>query len=554
MKAFVLAALTLSLALGARSEGDRSFVDNLEFQSVFVADHEVALRNHEASLGPNPKGISFNFHVKEACPATVTRLRYRMEGYETDWHDGDGSMNLIVRFYNASGDSVGNATFSANGDSPGWNGSLETSSMTQRDERVVAPPEAASLMVIITSAGPPETIGTYAIANLIISRIATNLPPIVIMESPFNNGQPPVNWKADGIKPSMARIASFGPAPSEKAFAIFDNDNAKHAEWHNTIGSNPKVQPGDIIRIKWDEMYSTGLGNLTHAFYHELPAGKYLFHVADFDIAGRQTGSDAYLAVLVPEPLWRKPSFWALIAIIIVSTGAGIDRYKSWRRLRLEATRLQSQRLFEQERLRIARDIHDDVGARVTEISIMSTRARKMAHPPKPQTEALDQISILCGDLILALYETVWTISPENDNLEALGHHLCQITNRICGQKDVPCRLNVSHLPKAVEISAHVRHCLTRAVIETVRSAVKRHGVSEVTLSMEFTAPVLNIQVRNRADNSISGLHPSSPPETFSDLQHRIADLGGICVVESCPGGENLVRFQLCLTPPTSNT
>jgi len=83
--------------------------------------------------------------------------------------------------------------------------------------------------------------------------------------------------------------------------------------------------------------------------------------------------------------------------------------------------------MLEQERLRISQDIHDDLGARVTQISLLSAMAQKdSAFSEKARTE-FEKISSMSQELISALYETVWTVNPENDNLDAMVNYLARL-------------------------------------------------------------------------------------------------------------------------------
>ena len=61
--------------------------------------------------------------------------------------------------------------------------------------------------------------------------------------------------------------------------------------------------------------------------------------------------------------------------------------------------------------------------------------------------EDFDRISDMSRELVSSLYETVWAVNPENDNLDLLGTFLCQITNNLCKQTNLRCRLEMDELP-----------------------------------------------------------------------------------------------------------
>src|SRR5262249_4433540 len=154
----------------------------------------------------------------------------------------------------------------------------------------------------------------------------------------------------------------------------------------------------------------------------------------------------------------------------IVGVVVGSSRYAAWYRMRREVAHLRQQGALEQERLRIAQDIHDDLGARVTQIALLSGMAQDNPALPEPARAEFNQVSRLTRDLISALYETVWAVNPENDNLDALGNFLCQVLNDLCNQARLRCRLEVTDLPRNIQVSSQTRHNIMMAVKEAVHN------------------------------------------------------------------------------------
>ena len=159
--------------------------------------------------------------------------------------------------------------------------------------------------------------------------------------------------------------------------------------------------------------------------------------------------------------------------------------------------RLKQQRALEQERLRIAHDIHDDLGARMTQISLLSAMSQENPAFPDKARADFDKISKMSRELVAALYETVWAVNPENDNLEALGNYLCQMVKQLCEQTSLRCRFHVQGLPHEVQVSSQTRHNITMAVKEAVHNVIKHAGATEVTIRMVFTDGLLDVFVHD---------------------------------------------------------
>lgn len=525
-----------------------------EIFSVSVADKLIPVRrNGEANLGSSPVNIAFAFGPQTNRHPAPVRIRYKLEGVDPDWRDGDSDMFLTVRFFDAAGDQIGQKQFPVTGESAGWNGSLATSPLTHRRETVTVPDRATRLWIVISSAGPPASVGIYVVANLAVIRTSSNAPPVVLMESPFarevgdQENRTPNGWVRDGNHSSMAAIVTVGRNPTQRAFAVLDDDGNSHAEWHNIMEAAAPVAAGEQILIEWNEAFSIGLGSATTVRYESLREGAYRFQVAAFDIYGIPAGPSQAIAALVPPPLWRTPWFLGVALTAVLIVGVGTWRYLAWRRMQREMVRLKSERALENERLRIAQDLHDDFGARATEISIASALAKKKPNFPATASADFDRISTMSRELVSALYETVWAVNPENDNLDALGNYLCQMTNRLCEQAQLSCRLRVVELPPDVQVSSQMRHNLIMAAKEAVHNVIKHAHASELTLGVAFTQNLLTVAIQ---DNG-RGFSPDESPagNGLVNMQRRLTDIGGTYRVESQPSGGTTVTMQLPLKP-----
>jgi signal transduction histidine kinase len=254
----------------------------------------------------------------------------------------------------------------------------------------------------------------------------------------------------------------------------------------------------------------------------------------------------------VPEPFWKTPWFWGCAVIMATMLIIGISRYFVWHRMRQEMMRLKQQRALEQERLRIAHDIHDDLGARVTQISLLSAMAQDNPSLPEKARLDFDKISQMSRELVSALYETVWAVNPENDNLEALGNYLCQMVNQLCERTQMRCRFHVVGLPAEVQVSSQTRHNITMAVKEAVHNVIKHAKASEITMRMSFAQSYLDISLEDDgvgflADGRAAG-------NGLTNMRQRLLSIGGHCSISSKPGQGTTVRMHLTVKPLDKST
>ncbi len=526
----------------------------LQIRSVLVEGKPQAWpKGQTLDLKPNPKWIVFNFGAITNAARQPIRLSYQLEGYEREWHEGGGDMYFALRFLDTNNDLIDIQTFRVAGNSAGWNGSLNRVPLSHRRELLTVPPRAARLQAVLSSAGPPSTVGIYIMDGLVISRLAsTNGPAAVLLRSPLDHmenledtNQVPSGWIRDGTRPSMAKIVELGRDSAAKAFAIMDDDGLSHAEWRNLNEIAPQVRPGEMIVAEWNEAYSIGVNDAASATYPALPSGEYQFRVAESTALGAHTGVEATLRLRVALPFWKTPWFWGLVVAAISALSVALGRYVTWLRMRRELARLHQQRLIEQERLRIARNIHDDLGARVTQISLLSGLAQDNSGFPEKARSEFDRISRMSRDLVSALYETVWTVNPENDNLDALGNYLCQMANQLCDQARLRCRIKMGDLPGGLQLSSSVRHNFTLAAKEAIHNVIKHARATEVALRVEFASSLLVVEIQ---DNGAGfAVDTAQPGNGLANMQRRLADLGGSCTVYSQPGQGATVRLELKL-------
>ena len=500
-------------------------------------------------LPPHPGVVSFVVGGSTNSNGQTLRFRHRLEGVDKDWQDGFVFMYLAVRFFDASGRQVSQTAFRAVGESPGWKGALGGSTFTHRRETVIAPDQAASLMAAISSAGPPTTVGLFVVEDLVISRLgASGRQPEVLLEPPASFldknqslDQAPADWMRDGLNPNMAKIIEVGEDHPARAFAILDEDPNAHAEWR-TVKDFAKVSTGEHLLVEWNELFTMGEGIARTVDYSKLPPGDYNFRAVETTPLGAPLGPEVSLALVVPLPYWKSPWFWGLVVALCAAIGAASYRYVAWQQMRRELARLEGQRLLEQERVRIAQDIHDDLGARVTQISLVSGLARGDPALPEKARGEFDVISGMARDLVAALYETVWAVNPEHDNLDALGDYVCQVVDNLCEQAQLRRRLRVTELPRDVHVSSHLRHNLCMAVKEAVHNVIKHARATELSVQVDFDGSALSISVKDDG----CGFDPvrAGVGNGLANMKRRLDQIGGSLLIESQPGRGTTVSFR----------
>ena len=219
--------------------------------------------------------------------------------------------------------------------------------------------------------------------------------------------------------------------------------------------------------------------------YGRLPSGTYTFHVTACNAEGVWNEQGASLAFVIPTPLWRTPWMLALYGLAATLAAAGTVRLVSHRRLRRRLAGLEQQQAMERERMRIARNMHDEIGSKLTKISFLSERLKVESKPTGPAGDQVDSIAATSRDLLKALDEMVWVVNPHNDTLENLASYLTQYAREYFQETPVECDLRVQSELPPLNMSAEFRHNVFLAFEESLSNVLKHARASRVEVQIQ---------------------------------------------------------------------
>jgi signal transduction histidine kinase len=208
--------------------------------------------------------------------------------------------------------------------------------------------------------------------------------------------------------------------------------------------------------------------------------------------------------------------------------------------------RVEQQRAIEQERSRLARDLHDDLGGGLTEISMLGSLAADPALGAEKKMGYLGQLTDRARQLVSTLDEIVWAVNPRYDSVGSLAGYYSLYAQRFLGLASVACHLEVPETLPEYPLESKVRHSLFLALKEVLNNVVRHAHATEVRLDVQVKAGELLISVM---DNGCGLEVASGAPglDGLSNLQARMSSLGGRCEIHSRRGEGTTVRLGLRL-------
>lgn len=261
---------------------------------------------------------------------------------------------------------------------------------------------------------------------------------------------------------------------------------------------------------------------------------------------------------LLAAPTWwtLKRVLWiggALCFVTLAAFGwvAVLHRQVAERTRQLEAQILQRQRaerrhVIEQERTRVAQDLHDELGATLTEVSMLGSLARTPSLPPENRERYLEQLTGVARSLVATLDEIVWAVNPKYDSLASLASYYSLFAQRFLNLAGVACRLQVAESFPDVPMDSRLRHGVFLAFKESLNNAVRHSGGTEVRVTMRAEDGHLGIVVEDNGRGFEAGIgQPGS--DGLANMRQRMEKLGGRCDITSQPGRGTTVEFHLPL-------
>ena len=263
-----------------------------------------------------------------------------------------------------------------------------------------------------------------------------------------------------------------------------------------------------------------------------------------------------------------RPSFWTLRRLLVLvappggyfvwpSSGFGFCHHKVQQRTAelqkemRDRQQAEHQRTLAQERARIARDLHDDLGSNLTEITMLATAGPGSKWPAEDAAERMETIAGKSRTLVNALDEIVWAVDPNRDTLASVARYLASYAEEFLAGLKISCRVQIPNSFPDLVIPGEVRHHLFLAVKEALNNAIRHGNANEINFRVRVSDDRLVVSV---TDNG-TGFDPSERSNGYGlvNIRNRLEHLHGRCELESTPGAGTTVSLQLPLPVPNSN-
>ncbi len=356
------------------------------------------------------------------------------------------------------------------------------------------------------------------------------VPPPVVMEALRIAGRP-IAIEPSSSPGSIGRRATLPPDPRGVEIEIASRGLSRP--------SNARVAYRlDGFDTDWIE------GSVDRPIrYERLPAGRYALRLRSTNDRNIWVNGGQSFVINVQPLLWERPWFRAAALTAAAGLAAAVAVGGATLRSRARLARLEQQAALEQQRLQIARDMHDEAGTAATQLALLADMARAMPDD-RDRDERLDGMSRIARQLVVSLDEMVWAVNPGNDTLAHLVSYLGQTASETLGRFGIACRVRSDAIPD-LPAEAELRRGMLMIAKEAVSNIVEHAAATAVTIDVSACDGRLTITIED--DGTGLTATPESPPPRsggngLGNMQARAADLGGCCRIEPAePHGTRIV-------------
>jgi signal transduction histidine kinase len=196
---------------------------------------------------------------------------------------------------------------------------------------------------------------------------------------------------------------------------------------------------------------------------------------------------------------------------------------------------LDRQLMLERERARIARDMHDDIGAGLTKIAMISEAPVINSEQGNGKNEKLVKIATTAREMIVRVNVIVWALNPKYDNLESLLSYLRRYFGEYLENLEIHFNTEVPDQIPKIPLSPDSRRNIFYTVQEAIHNAVKHAACSEICLSAKLLPSGISITITDNG-KGFDQIKPGSGGNGLVNMKKRAEEMGGSFEIQSTRG------------------
>jgi len=267
--------------------------------------------------------------------------------------------------------------------------------------------------------------------------------------------------------------------------------------------------------------------------YANIGPGRYRFSVRAVTADGVLSSNVAGFEFRVLTPLWQR--WWFLSTAFMM---CAVASYAFYRHRLARLVRVADMRA------RIARDLHDDIGANLTRIAVLAEVVRRQEAIPTAADAPLSSIASVARESMIAMGDIVWAVNPDRDRVGDLAQRMREYAEEMFAAQEVSFTFTVSELLKDLRLGAELRRDLYLVVKEATNNAARHSACTQFSVEMRQTGDSLAMVI---ADDGHGFDVTAAGGNGLSNMRRRLAMLDGRFEVHSGPGRGTQIALSIPL-------
>ena len=309
-------------------------------------------------------------------------------------------------------------------------------------------------------------------------------------------------------------------------------------------------------RLEGSDAEWVNAGQERFAQYSHIPPGSYSFWMTACQGDGVWSPQGTVLRIQVLPHFWQTWWFRVAARLVCIAAVAGAARHWATKKLQRQLEEAKQASAIERERTRIAKDIHDDLGANLTEITLLSELAQSAEAPAAEARADVRAIAARARELTRALDATVWAVDPVKDSLESLVSYTCAYAEDYLRLAGIRCRLDLPQRLADRPLAPEARHNLFLVTKEALHNIVKHSAASEAQIQIAGQNGLFKLAILDNGkgfqpqtfDATQNGFIPKGRRGNgLQNMRKRIEDLGGSYLLTSEPGKGTRIEISVPL-------
>jgi signal transduction histidine kinase len=265
-----------------------------------------------------------------------------------------------------------------------------------------------------------------------------------------------------------------------------------------------------------------------------LGPGRYRFNVRAVNSDGIASDHPAVITFTVLRPVWLRWWFLTLSAIAVGLMVNAVYRYRVARLLEIANMRT-----------RIATDLHDDIGANLTRIALLSEVASRSpgAEPGGRADGPLSSIAGIARESVSSMSDIVWAINPKRESLLDLTRRMRQHAEEVFTMRDIDLRFNGPSAADSLKLGMDVRRDLLLIFKEAVNNCARHSDCERVEIDLRVEGGRLVLTVVDDGVGFDSSIQKEG--QGLMSMKRRAQTLNGSLEITSGPGGGTAITLNI---------